>query len=132
MGIAFPHMSKSYTLKNKVVCITHSRGTHVTTALKAGDPPGGCQWKGNELQDKTEKCSNLAEMGETGNANENLSLSWASKPPYVSTQLGILRSQSRREVQSINGDGIGRFEDSLNRINIHGVGPSTIHNIWVA
>jgi hypothetical protein len=36
--IAFPHVSKNRTMKNKTVLIKHSRGTHVTTALMAGNP----------------------------------------------------------------------------------------------
>jgi hypothetical protein len=41
IAIAGPYMSKSRTPKNRAVFITHSRGTHVTTALKAGDPLPG-------------------------------------------------------------------------------------------
>jgi hypothetical protein len=137
-------MSKSRTVKNKVVFKTHSRSTHVTMALKAGKPLPAVDVNGKVMNAKAEtyKCpnsdiytnlrdSNLANWEREVMQMRTLSHSRASKPPYVSTelQLGIPRGAARGEMQIINGEGVSPFEKSLKRININGVGLSTIHNM---
>jgi hypothetical protein len=56
---------------------------------------------------KMEKCSSLASWEREVMQMRTLSLSWASKPPNSSSQVGIPRGQARGEMQSINGAGIG-------------------------
>jgi hypothetical protein len=51
------------------------------------------------------------------------SLSWANKPPDVSTQLGP------GEARGAKHQVIGPFENSLERVNVNEVRLSTIHNI---
>jgi hypothetical protein len=55
-------MSKSHTMKNKVVFITHTRNAHVTRPLKTGNPLRAAHINGEIMNanTKTEKCSNFA------------------------------------------------------------------------
>jgi hypothetical protein len=54
---------------------------------------------------------NLANCEREEMQMRTLSPCWASKPLDVSTQLGIPRSQGQGEVQIINGESIGLFEN---------------------
>jgi hypothetical protein len=55
-------MSKSHTMKSKVVFITHSRSADVTTELKAANPLRAAHINREVMnaKTKTKKCSNLA------------------------------------------------------------------------
>ena len=53
MGITVPHRSKSGTVKDKVVFITHRGATHITQALKARKTLSAAHVNGEAMNTKT-------------------------------------------------------------------------------
>ena len=87
MGVTVPHRSKSGTVKDKVVFITHRGATHITHALKVRKPVSAAHVNGKAMNSKTkpEKEPDLGNIKRQIKEAGALSLSRTRKPPHIST-----------------------------------------------
>jgi hypothetical protein len=87
VGVTVPHRSKSGTVEDKVVFITHRGATHITKALRARKALSAAHVNGKAMNTKTkpEKEPDLGNIKRQIKEAGALSLSRARKPPHIST-----------------------------------------------